>query len=183
MDIFELAREYGWLAVVTAWLAPRVWQFLTEHFFPQRVAEREREQAHRISEKQKEQEMRDEALQAERDARATLIKAQIEREEREFTHRQQMDNRVAAALEGMSTAIQQMSLAATVGNERITQLISAHSQHHSFVFGSHVELKEKLEQLQETMDVKKKVEELSAELHDTKRKMKAVAPEKKAGDK
>lgn len=155
------------MGVVIVYFIPRVWQFITERFFP-----------HHVAAKKREEDRRDEALQAEREARAVMLKSQIEREDREFEHRKEIDNRIAAAIEGMQTSIQQMGLAITVGNERITQLISAHSRHDNFVLGAHVELKEKMEQLEEMIDTRRQVEDLREALLDTQEKIKRVTTSK-----
>ena len=163
MDLAEILGRYGWVGLGVLYLAPRIWHFIAEKWFPQSVASKNA------------------TLQAERERQALLLKSQIEREDREFEHRKEIDNRIAAAIEGMNTSIQQMGLAITVGNERITQLISAHSRHDNFTLGAHVELKEKLEQLEEMIDTRKQVEELKQNLLDTQEKIKRVTGDGKGG--
>lgn len=157
MDHLQVLREYGWLALAIFWLTPRVWAFV-EKYIPQRVQAREAAaESERVS--------REEGIRAEREARVTLMKSQLDREEREFEHRQEMDKRTVAALETMSLGI-------ATGNERIAALIASHSQHVNFQFGAHVEIKEKLDSLQELISYKQRVEELERELTDTKNKIK-----------
>ena len=156
MEILDILERFGWLGVVIVWTLPRVWGFLTDRFYPQKVKEREE----RIRE-------REEGVRAEREARATLIRAQIERENRESDARIEVDRRFAAALE-------QMTLAITVGNERITAVMATLSQHVNFTFGAHVELKERLEQIDEKILFKDRVEELEQRLTDTQEKMKSI---------
>jgi hypothetical protein len=163
MDIIEALREYGWVGFLILYFGPRIWQFITDRIYPQRVAERTG------------------ALQAERERQALLLKSQIEREDREFDHRKEIDNRIATSIEGTNVAIQQMGLAITVGNERITQLISAHSRHDNFTLGAHVELKEKMEQLEEMIDSRNQIAELRRQLTDTQERIKHVGKEKKGG--
>lgn len=170
MDLPTLLQNYGWLGVLILWLAPKVWQFVTDRLYPQKVAEKKREE-----------ERRDGALQAERERQALYLKSQIDRDEREFEHRKEIDNRIATAIEGTHSVTQQMSLAITVNNERITQLISAHSRHDNFTLGAHVELKEKMEQLEEMIDSRNQIAELRKQLTETQEKIKTVGKEKKGG--
>jgi hypothetical protein len=170
MDLLTVLRDYGWVGVVIILFAPKLWHFLTDRFYPQKVAERN-----------KEEKRRDDALQAEREARALLLKSQIEREGKEFEHRTSIDNRIAAALENTTTVIQQMGLAITVNNERITQLISAHSRHDNFVFSAHVETKEKLEGIENMIDTRNQVRQLRKELTETQEKIKTIGKDKKGG--
>ena len=156
MEILDILERFGWLGVVIVWTLPRVWGFLTDRFYPQKVKEREE----RIRE-------REDGVRAEREARATLIRAQIERENRESDARIEVDRRFAAALE-------QMTLAITVGNERITAVMATLSQHVNFTFGAHVELKERLEQIDEKILFKGRVDELEQRLTDTQEKMKSI---------
>jgi hypothetical protein len=161
MEILDFVRDYGWLGALILYFGPKVWNFLTDRIYPQRVAERTG------------------ALQAERERQALLLKSQIEREDREFDHRKEIDNRIVASIEGTNVAIQQMGLAITVGNERITQLISAHSRHDNFTLGAHVELKEKMEQLEEMIDSRNQIAELRRQLTETQEKIKFTGKDKK----
>jgi hypothetical protein len=163
LDLLTVIRDYGWLGVIVLYFGPKFWHFLTDRLYPQRVAERKREE-----------ERQDSSLQAERERQAILLKSQLEREDREFKHRKEIDNRIATSIEGLNTAMQQMGLAITVNNERITQLISAHSRHDNFTLGSHVELKEKMEQLEEMIDSRNQIAELRKQLSETQEKIKAV---------
>lgn len=157
MDILDILERFGWLGVIIVWALPRVWSFLTDRLYPQRVKEREKI----VND-------REEGVRAEREARVTLLKAQIDREDRESTARIDVDKRVATALE-------QMALGITVGNERIAALIGSHAQHANFVFGAHVELKERLEAIEEMISYKNRLEELESRLSDTQERIKAVA--------
>ncbi len=170
MDILAALRDYGWVGVIILYFVPKVWQFFTDRFFPQKIAER------KVEEKR-----RDDALQAEREARALLLRSQIEREAKEFEHRTGIDTRIAASIENMGTAIQQMGLAITVNNERITQLISAHSRHDNFVFTAHVETKEKLESIESLIDTRNAVRQMRKELTETQEKIKTIGKDRKGG--
>jgi hypothetical protein len=170
MDIVTLLRDYGWLGVLILYFGPKAWSFLTDRLYPQRVAERKAER-----------ERQDSALQAERERQALYLKSQIDRDNREFAHRKEIDNRIAAAIEGMNASNQQMSLAITVNNERITQLISAHSRHDNFALGAHVEVKEKLEQLEEMIDSRNQIAELRKQLSETQEKIKLAGKDKRGG--
>lgn len=163
MDILALLRDYGWVGVIGLYFVPKVWQFFTDRFFPQKVAER------KVEEKR-----RDDALQAERERQALYLKSQIDRDEREFTHRKEVDNRIATSIENTQAVMQQMGLAITVNNERITQLISAHSRHDNFVFSAHIETKEKLEGIEGMIDTRNQVRQLRKELTETQEKIKTI---------
>lgn len=149
MDIGQLLKDYGWVGVVVLYFLPKFWTFLTDKFYPQKIKEREEAQ-----------QAREQEVRAEREARATLIKAQIEREERESQHRLQMDNRTVTALE-------QMALGITAGNERITALIASHTQHANFQFGAHIELKDRLDDIQEMITYRQKVDDIERRLSAT----------------
>lgn len=146
MDISVLFEKYGWLAVIVLWLLPRVWQFVTERFYPERVKERL------------------EAERAERETRVTLMKAQIDREDRESDRRLALEERMVRSFE-------QLSLAVSVGNERMAALIASFTQHANFQFGAHVELKEKLDDIQDLISVNQRVEQLEKGLKDTQEKI------------
>lgn len=171
MDLLTVIRDYGWLGVVVLYFGPRVWHFITDRLYPQKVAERKREE-----------ERRDDALQAERERQALYLKSQIDRDDREFSHRKEIDNRIATSIENTQAVIQQMSLAITVNNERITQLISAHSRHDNFSLGAHVEIKEKMEQLEEMIDSRNQIAELRKQLSDTQEKIKLKEKTRGAGE-
>lgn len=156
MDILDVLERFGWLGVIIVWSLPRVWTFVTDRLYPQRVKEKEKILAER-----------EEGVRAEREARATLIKAQIERENRESDARIEVDRRVA-------TAMEQMTLAITVGNERINGVMAALAQHINFTFGAHVELKEKLEGIEDKIGYKNRLDEIEKRLLDTQEKIKSL---------
>ena len=155
MDFPELLKNYGWFAVLLMWLIPRVFQFFTDKFYPARVAEIERERV-----------AREEGVKAEREARATLIKAQIDREERESDRRLKLEER-------MVTSLEQMALGISVGNERIAAMIASQTSHHNFVFGSHVELKEQIEKLESLINARREIDVLRVALKETQERIKA----------
>ena len=181
MDIPAILKDYGWLGVLILYFGPKVWQFFTDRFYPSKIAEKKRDQDRKDAEVQAERAARDVSLQAEREARALLLKSQIDREERDFVHRQAIDGRIATAIEGMGTSIQQMGLAITVGNERITQLISAHSRHDNFTVSSSTELTEKMDQLAAMIETQKEVLELRRQLMDTQERIKAISKNRTKG--
>lgn len=153
MDFPELLRDYGWVAVLLMWLVPRLFQFFTDKFYPARVAEIQREQT-----------AREEGVKAEREARATLIKAQIDREEREASRRLLLEER-------MVTSLEQMALGISVGNERIAAMIASQTSHHNFVFGSHADLKEKMDKLENLVTARREIDHLKLALKETQEKM------------
>lgn len=156
MDLTIIER-FGWVAAILLWIAPQAWKFFTERFFPQKMKERDAEQKRR-----------DDETRAEREARAILIKAQIERENKDAERRLQLENR-------MVTTLEQLSLGITIGNERVAALIASHTQHANFTFGSHVEIKERLDDIQDMIVTKQRVDELERDLKDTKDKIKLRA--------
>lgn len=160
MDIGLLFKDYGWFVAITLYFLPKLWVFLVDKFYPQKIKERE-----------KAQEEREQGVRAEREARATLIKAQIDREATESQHRMQMDARTVTALE-------QMALAVTAGNERITALIASHTQHANFQFGAHIELKDRLDDIQEMITYRQKVDDIERRLSDTQDIIKKSADKK-----
>ncbi len=159
MEPLTILRDYGWIGVVLLWLAPKVWSFFAERLYPQRVKEKEREQTRR-----------DEETRAEREARATLLRSQIERENREADKRLRLEER-------MVTALEQMSLGIVAGNERISALIASHTQHANFQFGAHIEVKERLDDIQQMIIYREKVDELEKELHNTQQRIPVIKKE------
>lgn len=154
MDLFALFEKYGWFVAIALWFVPKAWAFATEKFYPQRIKEREDAQ------KKREQE-----TQAEREARATLLRAQIEREDRVAIQQSKYDERTVVALE-------QMALGISVGNERIAALIASHTQHANFQFGAHIELKDRLDDIQDMITYRKRIDELERKVSDTQEKIK-----------
>jgi hypothetical protein len=122
MDPIELVKDYGWMAIIVAWTLPRVWSFLTERLYPERIK------------------ARTEAERADRESKATLLKAQIERENRESEARLKLEERQVTVLERMETAISN-------NNGLITALHSAFMQHERFTYNSTLDLKESIEKL------------------------------------
>jgi hypothetical protein len=102
---------------------------------------------------------RDEAARAVRDAEATLLKARIDGEERDREWRRRIEERTVSTLESIS--------------QNISALVLSHTQHVNFSFGAHVEIKDRLDDLQESIHNRQKLEELEKKLVDTQEKIKA----------
>jgi hypothetical protein len=152
MDFLELADKYGVLIAGGLWLIYRAWHFFAERYFPQRVKEREETaRAERVA--------RDEAARAVREAEATLLKARIDGEERDREWRRRIEERTVSTLESIS--------------QNISALVLSHTQHVNFSFGAHVEIKDRLDDLQESIHNRQKLEELEKKLVDTQEKIKA----------
>jgi hypothetical protein len=139
MDPLELVKDYGWMAIIVAWTLPRVWSFLTERFYPERVK------------------ARTDAERADRESKATLLKAQIDRENRESDARLKLEERQVTALEQMATAI-------SSNNNMITTLHSAFMQHERFTYNSTLDLKESIEKLHDIEGVKKRQTRMEEQL-------------------
>ena len=154
MDLGTLFEKYGWFVAIVIYLAPKVWQFITVRVYPQQVKERSEDK------------------QAERERQAILLKSQIDRENRITDARLKMEERMVASIEQTHTVMNTIALAVNVGNERIAALIASHTQHANFQFGAHIEIKEKLDDVIDSLAIKQKVESLEKDLRDTQEKIK-----------
>ena len=101
---------------------------------------------------------REETARAVREAEATLLKARIDGEERDREWRRRIEERTVSTLESIS--------------QNISALVLSHTQHVNFSFGAHVEIKDRLDDLQESIHNRQKLEELEKKIEDTQEKMK-----------
>ncbi len=159
-----LLKEYGWGLALGIYFIPKIWIWFTDRFYPQRIKERELEAERKAKQLEADEAKRNEEIRAEREARATLLKAQIEREERVALQQLEFDKRTVIALE-------QMGLGITVGNERIAALIASHTQHATFQFGAHIEIKERLDDIQDMITQRERLDKLEKSLTDTQEKI------------
>lgn len=110
--------------------------------------------------------MKEERDRAVREADATLLKAKIEREKEESEWRRKLEERQVAAIETLS--------------QSVSALVLSHGQHVNFTFGAHVELKDRLDDIQESINTSKRLEELEKKVIDTQDKISNFG--KKDGD-
>lgn len=133
MDIFTVAKDFGWLAVIVGWVLnmffPRLWTFLTDKVFPARAKERARKL---------EQEEKD--AQVKREVEVTLLKAKLDREMRAEESRIENDKRLA-------TAMEQMALAITANNERVSNIASGLDRLTDFTVDAVGDMREKVARL------------------------------------
>lgn len=158
MDLLTLAREYGWMAAIL-YIAlrdvfPRAWSFFADRLYPDRVKQRTAE------EKRK-----DEDAKALREADVTLLKARIDRENRESDQRLKLEERTVAAIERMEVAI-------SSGNAMLTTLHAAFVQHERFTYNTSLELKEGIEKLEDLDGLRKKQEKLEKDVQSITQKVK-----------
>jgi hypothetical protein len=139
MDFPTLFERYGWLVAIGLYFLPQAWSFLADRVWPERVRERS------------------EAAKAIRDADATILKAKIEREDRESQQRLKLEERTVAAIERMESAI-------TNGNQMLTTLHAAFVQHERFTYNTSLEIKQSIEELQDLDGLRKRTRDLEKEM-------------------
>jgi hypothetical protein len=161
MDFPTLAQQYGWVAAILYItlrdVFPRVWTFFADRLFPERIRERQRE-ADRLAE----------VAKADRESKATLLRAQIERENRESEQRLKLD-------EWMVVAVERLEASMSTNNTMLTTLHVAFVQHERFTYNSTLEIKEGIETLQDIEGQRKKLAQLEREVQSiTQQNIKAV---------
>ena len=173
MDLGTILEKYGWIAFVIVWTLREAFRFVATRYYPQKIREREEEGKAARDERQ----ARD---QAERESRAILLKSQIERDDREAERRLKLEDRMVVALEQMSLGITAGNERIAIANERLTAMFAAMTQHANFTFGAQVELKDRLDDLQDMLVQKQRVDKLEKGLSDTQEKIKAIRTEGKS---
>lgn len=101
-------REYGWAAVLLYFFVREIWPSVRDRLIPSYVAERKRKQEEEINERKH---------KAEED---NAYRCRLE----------DLEKRQVAAFEKVGDAVQQMSVAMVLTNERLAQMIASQAEHH-----------------------------------------------------
>jgi hypothetical protein len=139
MDLVTLFKEYGWMGLVLVYFAPRVWTFFADRFFPARIKEREQ------------------AAEAVRATEATLLKARIDRDDRESAQRLKLEERSVATQERQEAILSAIQIS-------ISGLQVWATNHDRFTFNSTQDLKQGIEKLHDLDEMKKKTSQLEKDV-------------------
>jgi hypothetical protein len=163
MEFPQLVQQYGWIIaigyIILRDVFPRLWSFFADKLFPERILERKRAD-----------DRLEEAAKADRESKATLLRAQIEREDREAEQRLKLEERTVVAIERLEAAT-------STNNTMLTTLHAAFVQHERFTYNASMDIKDSIEKLQDLEGMKKRQAALEKEVQTiTQQKIRPAKP-------